>query len=260
MKTWMWLGVALGVLATGAQAAPRVVFADGTEKEGTDIRANSKGDITLTTPQGTFTYTRGQYKEAIADPPAELAQIKGLLEAKNYAAAITALEAVAVKYRFLKYDVIARSQIARVHLLQNKPKEAIDALEALFRDLPEAKSDSATVWIYLQALGKGDDAAKAKLIPMLDTMVKSPNRSDAARAQIMRGDLKMAAGDVRGAAREYLRTVVLFEAEQEAQPEALFKAGDALERMKDARAKRMFGKLIKDYADSEYAAEARKRG
>jgi outer membrane protein assembly factor BamD (BamD/ComL family) len=259
------LGLAvLGATALMVSAAPYIIMQDGTRKDGVEggIRANSKGDIILKTADGgEFTYPKASIKLVHADPPPEYQQVRPLVEAKKYDEAIALLNTVAAKMRNLGLDLTCRAQIGRIQAeFQNKPKEAIETFDALFRDDPMARNDPNIMWAYLGALGKGDDAAKQKLINALDQMVKSPDRANAAKAQTMRGDLKMAAGDARGAARDYLRTAVLFEAEKEAMPEALFKAGEALDKMKDPRAKRMFARVVQEFPDSEYAEPARKRG
>lgn len=252
------LSIAVWALAASSIAAPYVILPDDQKREGTAIRANSKGDVILTTVQGDFTYNKGQYKSAHADPPPELQQVPALLQAKKFDEAIKILNDVAGKMRFLGWDVAARARIARIQGdLMGKAKEAIETFESLFSDMPEARNDPETMWAYLGLLAKGDEAAKKKLALSLDQLVKSPNRAAAAKAQNLRGDLKLAAGDVRGAARDYLRTVILFQGEEEALPEALFKAGEALEKMSDARAKKMYATLLERFPESDFAAKAK---
>jgi TolA-binding protein len=95
------------------------------------------------------------------------------------------------------------------------------------------------------------------LEPLLNKLIESGARGDAARAQIMRGDVRMAQNQVEAAALDYLRTVVLFESEQASQPEALLKTAQALEKLRDARAKEMYRTLAAKYPSSPQAAEAR---
>jgi len=81
----------------------------------------------------------------------------------------------------------------------------------------------------------------------------------AARAQIRRGDVKMKRRQFEPAALDYLRTVALFKAEKDVQPEALYKAGLVLEELRHAKARHMFDRLIKEYPESAYARKAQNR-
>ena len=75
-------------------------------------------------------------------------------------------------------------------------------------------------------------------------------------AQIMRGDIRQAQGQIEGAVMDYLRTVVLYEAERDAQPEALYKAAEGLDKPRDPRARALYKKLTSEYPSSPYAAKA----
>ena len=84
-------------------------------------------------------------------------------------------------------------------------------------------------------------------------------RDLAARAQVLRGDLKRKRRQLEPAVQDYLRTVILFENIRDVQPEALYKAGETLEELRDARAKDLFARLQREYPDSKYAARAREK-
>lgn len=238
----------------GAGAA-YVILPNNTRIDGSDIRAKSDGEVILTTPQGQRTFLKGQYLRAVADKPADFDRARSMAAAKQYDEAITLLNDIAQKYRFLDWDNNARIVIAQILSSKGDHAGAIDAYEQIFRASPEYKNDSKLVWAYLNALQQAQKFDK--LNPQLDELIAKGSRLDAARAQILRGDIKASQGQVEGALLDYLRTVVLFQSEGDAQPEALFKAGEALEKLRDPRAKGMYAKLVANYPESEFAQKAR---
>ena len=105
--------------------------------------------------------------------------------------------------------------------------------------------------------GSGASKNYNKLELALKTEMKEGSREDAARAQIIRGDILMSQGDTRGAAMDYLKTVLLYKQQQAVQAEALYKAGEALAKMKDPRASDQFKEAVQKYPDSPWAVKAR---
>lgn len=235
--------------------AAQVILSNGTTIEGTEIRARPDGTVVLTTAQGQREFAKGQYTKAIADKPAEVDQAGQLAAQKKYDEAIKLLADVIVKYRFLEWDNRARAASAQMMIAKGDPAGAADQYEQLFRASPDAKAESKLLWGYLNALLQAQKLDK--LNPQLDEIIAKGSRLDAAKAQTLRGDIKAGQGQVEGAVLDYLRTVVLFEAEKEAQPEALYKAGEALEKLRDPRAKAMYAKLVQTYPESDYAQKAR---
>lgn len=257
MKSNLWRIWIVSMMAgaLSAAAAPYVVLPNGQQMVGTAIRAAPDGTIILTTAQGTLRYAKGQYAKAFADKPAEFDQARQRAAAKDYATAEQLLRKVITELQFLEWDNAARLVLAReVQMAKGDPAAAVITFEELFRLSPDAKNNPDAGWAYREALlgAKQFD----KLGAALDETIKSGARADAARAQVMRGDLKLAQGQVEGAVLDYLRTVVLFENEKDSQPEALFKAAETLEKLRDARAKSLYEKLRTQYAGSPYAARA----
>lgn len=242
--------------ATAGQAA-YVITTAGQRIDGTDIRAKSNGEIILTTAQGTRSFFPGQYARAVADKPAEIDKAAQLLEARQYDEAVKLLEEVILRYRFLDWDHQARALLPKVYARKGDSLSAISAYEKLFSASPKSKEDSDLQWGYRRTLL--DAKQYEKLEQQLAVAIRNGSREDAARAQVMRGDVKMAQAQTEAAALDYLRTVILFESEKAIQPEALFKAGDALEKLRDARSKGMFKKLVDDYPGSPEAAAAKGR-
>ena len=247
----LWLGLLLGVAS--AQAVPYVVLPAG-RKEGTEIRANSKGDVILTSADGQRTFTKGQYLEAWADKPADYDKALQLGAAKNYDEAIKMLQGVATQFRFLGWDNKARLAIAQIQVAKADPVAAVATFDEILRESPQLKDDPEFVWPYRRAM------VQAKMFdrvnPILDEVIAKGSRGDAAKAQNLRGDIRTVQGLTDAAALDYLRTVILFEAESEAQPEALYKAAEALEKKNDPRSKMLYERLKKEYPSSGYAAKA----
>ena len=97
------------------------------------------------------------------------------------------------------------------------------------------------------------------LLRQLDAVAASGSRTDAARAQTMRGDIQLDQNNVELAALDYLRTAILFADVRDPMimGEATYKAAAALEQLRDPRAKDMYKKVVNEYGSSPYAAQAR---
>lgn len=238
--------------ATIGQAA-MVELNNGRTIEGSDIRAKPNGEVSLTTAQGLLTFTREQYKRAVADKPAEIDKGIAAVRAKQYDEAVGLFEDVIKRYRYLDWDNQARVLLAKTYVEKGDHAEAAKAYELLIASDPSARENPTVVWDYRKALL--DSAQFAKLLPQLDKVIQEGARDDAARAQIMRGDVEMAQGNAENAALDYLRTVILFEAQTEQQPEALYKAALALTKLRDARGKELAQRLRNEYPNSPYAQQ-----
>lgn len=243
------------VAAAGvAVQAAYVELANGTRIEGTDIRAKSDGEVILTTAQGQRTFIKGQYVRAFADKPADFDKAKALGAQKNYDEAIKILTDIASRYRYLGWDIQANAMLAQLSSAKGDFAAAATAYEQIFRSSPESAEDANLQWGYRGALlgAKQYD----KLNPILSDLIAKGSRTDAARAQTMRGDIKMAQNQDEAAFLDYMRTVALFENEKEARPEALYKAASTLEKLRDPRAKELYKQLRETYPDSPYAQKA----
>ncbi len=98
-----------------------------------------------------------------------------------------------------------------------------------------------------------------KVEPRLDKLVKEGSKGDAARALLLRGDMRRNEGKLELAVRNYLRAVWFFGKERQVMPKALLKAGQALEQLRDPRAKRMYTQLVEEYPESPEAQEAKSK-
>ncbi len=262
--TWMrrkavWCAVAGLVLSTGLARAerPYVILLDGTRIEGTDIRARSGGEIVLTEPRGTRTFMPGQYERAYAPRPPEFGRAQDMVQNDRYEEAIPILEEIIRELRHLEWDNRAMDLMARARMGMGEYDTAVRTYERLFQQTPRMKENPDVLWTYYRAmLGAGQ---LDRLETEMEEKIKEGSRADAGRAQIMRGDIKRERGLYEEAVLDYMRTVVFFKAQRDIQPEALFKTAEALERLRDDRARAMFERVVREYPDSRYAEQARRK-
>jgi len=251
-------GVVLAVWATltavGVRAENLVYLAKG----GEPIRAKTiewregSQEYRVTTLDGTILpLPKAQVERLEIDKPPEFDKAAQMIGAKQFDAAIPVLNELVTKYRMLVWDNRARELLARAHLAKNEPKKAVATLEDMFVSLPKAQAPLEIHTLYWQALLA---AGSPGLRKELDEAVASGSREMAAAAQIMRGDMNRAAGQKEAALLDYLRTAILFEQVKSVQPEALFKAAEMLDELRDRRAEELRKKLLQEYPGSEFAA------
>ena len=251
----MWkrsVAIAAALVMVGQAQAAHLILQNGKRVEGSSVRLTASGDYMIKTSAGDRTFPKAQVREAVADKPAEYDKAMALVKGKKFDEAAPALEAIARKYRGVGWDDQANKVLAQIYLDQNDGKKAYGAAKAIsegFRSRPDVRA------VYWQALLASDNMTE--LEKDLDAAIAdASDRGLAARAQTMRGDIKMKRNQTEKAVLDYLRTVILFESEKDAQPEALFKAAAALQQLRDGKADTLFAKLKKDYPESKYASQA----
>lgn len=254
------LGCAAAVWLAGAASHsalaqnPFVLLPNGTRVEGTDIRSRADGTIILTTPQGQRTFERGQYTRAEAARPADFDRARQLAQQRNFDEALRLLDGVANSFRFLHWDNQARILSAQILANRGDHAGAAAMYERLFQAAPEQRREDAVLWGYLTALSEAK--AYDKLNPQLEELISKGTRAQAARAQVLRGDVKIAQGQVEAAVMDYLRSALLFETERAVLPEALFKAAEGLERLRDPRNRDLYRRVAQEFAGSPFAQRA----
>ena len=249
------LGLAVGWLAAAGADAAYLVLQGGARVEGRDVRRDARGDYVIETEAGSRTYRAAQVVFAEADKPAGYDQAIAEYNAGRADQAVTALTEIARRNRGLGWDDRAQAAIARIRGSQARFPEVVQAGEAISPAFLAAQPD--VQFLYWRALL--ETGAYTKLTGLLDPVIRAGDRSPAARALVLRGDANRRQRLLEAAALDYLRTVTLFKAVKDVQPEALFKAGETLEEMRHAKAKEMFERLIQEYPESEYAQRARAR-
>ncbi|HMP77589.1 MAG TPA: tetratricopeptide repeat protein [Kiritimatiellia bacterium] len=233
---------------------PFVILPNGNRVDGTAIRSRADGTVILTTGQGEITYARGQYQRAEAVRPPDFDRARQLAQQGKPDDAIRLLEQVATNFRFLHWDTQSRISIAQILASKGDHTAAVTAYERLFQASPELRRESAVLWGYLTAMVEAKQFDK--LSPMLEELIARGSRTDVARAQVLRGDLKMAQGQVEGAVMDYLRSVLLYESERTVLPEALVKAAEGLERLRDPRSREMYRRVAQEFPGTSFAQRA----
>lgn len=238
------------------QAAPFVINSAGNQVNGSAIQSAPDGTVLLTTLNGqTLTFRKGTYRQAFADKPKEMFQVEELVKQKNLIAVVEILRRVKEEYQFLGWDQRASLMLARVYLPLKQFEDAAREYEELFATQPKFKESPKERANYMQALlGSGRISEVAK---MVDEDIASGSREAAARAQVVRGDMKAASGQVEEALLDYLRTAILFKAQTVVLPEATYKTAVALKNLNDPRATDYFQKVINEFPESEFAEKAK---
>jgi tetratricopeptide (TPR) repeat protein len=243
-------------LCGSVRAAPFVINSAGQQVNGTAIQSAADGTVLLTTLNGqTLTFRAGTYRQAFADKPAEMFQVEAMAKNRDLAGAAAILRRVKEQYAFLGWDLRAAQMLARVELAQKHFEAAAAEYEALFAAQPQLKTIPAERANYMQALlGAGRIKETAVLI---DEDIASGSRDAAARAQVVRGDMKAANGQYEEALLDYFRTALLFEDQKDVLPEATYKTAVALKKLNDPRAAQYFKKVMDEFPDSEFAELAK---
>ncbi|MCK5843970.1 MAG: hypothetical protein KAG97_04625 [Victivallales bacterium] len=251
-----YLFVAVVFIAGITQGVPFVINSAGNRVTGSAIQSVADGTILLTTLNGqTLTFRPGTYRQAFADKPQEMSRIEALAKKGDLAGVAEMLLRVKEQYRFLGWDQRAGLMLARVYLPLKRYEDSAREYEELFATQPKFKKSLKERSNYMQALlgaGRIRDVAA-----MIDEDIASGSREAAARAQIVRGDMKAAGGQHEEALLDYLRTTILFRAQTTVLPEATYKTAVALKKMNDPRAAEYFKKVIDEFPTSEFAELAK---
>ncbi|MEI6218765.1 MAG: hypothetical protein WCP86_07680 [bacterium] len=196
------------------------------------------------------------------DKPAKYALAEEQISGKQYDAAIQSLDSVMTEYQKQGWDVDAACRIAELYLTKkNDPRRAAQALEKAVAGVPKSEITAQTqMMLWTCQLAQGADKTPA-LRKELDDAITGGQRDLAAAAYVVRGGLNRLAGQRESAVLDYLRVVIMFDNVKSVQPEALFRASQMLDEMKDpgGRGDVLRRKLLELYPDSAYADEARKK-
>lgn len=243
----------LVAIAATAKAAPTVVLPNGKQIVGKSIKADEEGKIYLTTDKAILPFPAGT--TVVVDEPPEYRRAIQLIQQQQYDTAIRTLNGIVENYRFLNWDKRARVLLASALYGKGAFDEAAAMYETVARENPTALNDEETSTRYLTALLRSQQFDK--LEPLLDETIQTGPREAAARAQVMRANLRMEQGDVENAVLDFLRTVEFFREAADVRPEAAYKAAECLSRLEDERAGRYYTLVVNEYPDSAYAEKAR---
>ncbi len=236
------------------EISPPYVIRDGRRIPGTEVRADRRGQIILSTETGRMTFEPGT--TVVVHEPDGFDQLRRNVEEGNYEEAISGLRRVIEEYRFLGWDHRARRFLARALTGVDRFEDAVATFEQLFEDDPMARTEPAVQEAYLLALqGMG---AREKLLPMLGEVIRDGERRPAAKAQMIRGNLRLEEGQTEQALYDFLRTARLFRSVIELQPEALYRVADCYERLGlHEKAQPYIERLQEEFPESDYAQRRR---
>jgi tetratricopeptide (TPR) repeat protein len=249
------VGAALAVVAgLPAWGANRITLTNGKTIDARSIQWRaSEQSYRVETEEGIIPVPKAQVENLEIDKPADLDKATAMISARQYAQAIPILDEIVSKYNMLVWDNEARRLQGVAYLAQNDPKKAADALEGYVANAAKDEVALDVMTLYWTAMLKAGRTATLK--KALDEAVVSNVRATAAAATLMRGNMSREASQREAALLDYLRVVILFDSVKQIQPEALFKAAEVLDELRDPRADVLKRRLTQEYKDSEYAAK-----
>ncbi|MGI6496422.1 MAG: tetratricopeptide repeat protein [Kiritimatiellia bacterium] len=253
-KTLLLAVLALASVSAFANVRARIFkVGDDRPLQGTVIwRAIAKQYI-LTQPNGVeITIDFADVARIQVEKPREFDGAVSAVKSGKFAAAIPVLEKLVKDYAMLQWDEEAIPYLAEAYLATGRDADAVKECEKVIALKPEAAYSGDMAMSYWTALLK--TGKTAKLDELVEKAAKSGQRSNAARALVMRGDILAARNQHREALEDgYLRVIVLYASEKNLQPEALFKAAQSFEALQQVpHAERMRTKLRTEYPSSEY--------
>jgi len=250
-------GAVLGSLCLTlvAAAAPFVETKDGKQLAGTRLEIKADGSAALTVGGVERVFKSEEYARAVAEKPAEWDKLTKLVEDKKFAAAAGGLRGIVATYHGLDWDLQAALLLARGYIQQGEGAKAAEVLTQLRAASPRLANNLEFQRIFRHArIASGESE---KIEEELNEVIAKGTRAAAAAAQLERGDLRMMQNRPQDALLDYLRTAYLFEAQKEVQPQALLKAAQTLEKLRDQRADELYKKLKDLYPNSPEAALAK---
>lgn len=253
---WMTGIAAVCWLTAGqANAEDTVILTNGKELQIRSIqwRESEKAYRVETTDGVVMPLPKAQVQEISLQKPADYDKASALIASKQYAAAVPLLEDIILKYKMLNWDNQARVLLAQAYLGQGVPKKAADTLSDYMNSVPKSDVPDELNRVYWTALLQAGMTATLK--KELDAVATDGARSTVAAAVLMRGNMNREAGQKEAALLDYLRVIVVCGDVKEVQPEALYKAADVMEEIRDPRKDGLRKKLIQEYGNSEYAAK-----
>ena len=255
MKKTLIAILALTTLAARADVRARIFkVGDDRPKQGTVIWKAGAKQYILTDQKGIeVTFDFDEVERIQVEKPKEFdGAVKAVKDGRT-AAAIPVLEKIVKEYSMLQWDGMAAPYLVEAYIAVDRAADAVKVCESIIALKPQeayAGDLAMGYWTALLKTGK-----TAKLEELVEKAAKSGQRSNAARALVMRGDILAAKKSYKEALEDgYLRVIVLYKSEKSLQPEALFKAAQAFEAIQQVpHAEKMRTILRTEYPGSDYA-------
>jgi tetratricopeptide (TPR) repeat protein len=248
------MSFAVCILLTAQANADKIFFTDGTSKPAQSIRFEATtGQYVVDTDKITMSFDKAKVARVEVAKPASYDKAVQLFNSGNFNEAIPLFQSIVSGYLMLGWDNKARDYMGQAYMKKKDYKNAVTVYNALFAAALPSEITPATLKRYQDALLATGEYDKLK--KMIDDTIATGSRDNAAMAQITRGDISKKQGKTFDALMDYLRTVILFKNVEEAQPEALYKAAQCLEELRDPRADIFKKKLAQDYPQSTWAAQ-----
>lgn len=250
----IWMG-ALSVMlgATEAAQADALRRTDGRVVSGLKIKwFPSRQEYQVESADGTMVSIPGDEVEALEIArPTEMDKASQAFNARKFAEAIPILEDIITRYKRLQWDGVASEMLAKAYLGTGDFKKAAQVMSGVMDGAGSKLATDEQFGIYWTALaGAG---MKAVLKQSLGDAILGNSRPLAALALVKRGDMNKEEGKRDDAALDYLRSILMYEDAAASQPEALFKAAQLFDEMRDPRAEDLKRMLRARYPDSPYA-------
>ncbi len=179
------------------------------------------------------------------------------VEARRYQQAIPVLSRIVEDYAMFGPDRQAGSALILAYIRTDRSSEALRIAETMIRRDSRLERDPAFAAVYWEALL--EEERLSTLRTAIREAIQSGPRDLAAVGLLRRGDLQTREGRHREALiNGYLRVVLLFRDVGDVQPEALYKAIRAHEKINEVSyAERWRQRLLSNHATSEFAQRLR---
>ncbi len=242
----------LGCLAAGLPVEADTLF----PKEGAPVRGTIRWKRStqeyVVDQEGTqMTFPRARVDRVEVAKPPEFDAAARLVADGQVDQAIPMLDKIVTDCEMMQWDTKARDLLGQAYIRKKEFGKAVTAYEELFKSgvpLEKPLEVRKRFWEALTGAQRYDS-----LQTELDKVIGTGSREEAASAQVARGNMNKAKGNAFDALMDYLRTVVLYEQVKEVQPEALFKAAQCMDELRDARSAEYKKKLATDYPKSVWA-------
>ena len=185
------------------------------------------------------------------DRPAALDKAQQAMAAGQTDAAIPLLEGVMASHKMLVWDSRARDVLARIYMQRKNYAKAIALLQDELANAPKQTIAPDVRRLYWEALLQTSQTNALR--KELDESIATGVGAAAAVALVSRGNLLREDGHPDEALADYLGAVLFYEGVKEAQPEALYKAAELLDDLRDPRAAEFRGLLTQKYGESDFA-------